>query len=218
MRKHAWLYFALALLMLLSACTGTGAAEATPEPTAVPTASPVPEKVLIVYFSRTGEMPEVGVIKKGSTAILAGMIADRFYSDVYEIVPAEEDRYPVTYEELSAIALQEQQDRARPALSGDLPDLSGYKTVFIGAPIWHEDWPMILYTFLEGVSLAGKRVIPFCTSEGSGISAIRRELALRCPQSTVEGGLAILGHVIQTAPAEAEETLDRYLRDLGFDI
>ena len=77
---------------------------------------------------------------------------------------------------------------------------------------------MILYTFLEGVDLAGKRVIPFATGEGSGISDIRRRLALSFPGSTVEGGLTLLGHVIQESPEEAEATLDRYLRDLGFDM
>ena len=216
MKKHAWICAVMALLLALSACAGSSRPEVTPEPTAVPTASPIPEEVLVIYFSRTGEMPEVGVIDKGNTEILAEMIAGRFASDVYEIVPAEEDRYPESYEELYAVALQEKQDKARPALRGELPDLSGYKTIFIGAPIWHGDWPMILYTFLEGVDLSGKRVIPFCTSEGSGISAIRRELSLRCPYSTVEGGLAILGHVVQNVPEEAAETLERYFRDLGY--
>ena len=76
---------------------------------------------------------------------------------------------------------------------------------------------MIVYTFLEGVNLSGKRVIPFAAGEGSGISAIRRGLALSFPESTVEGGLVILGHILQNTPEEAEATLDRYLRDLGFD-
>ncbi len=218
MKKIAWICGVLALLLALSACAGSAPSDIEPEPTATPTASPVPEKVLVVYFSRKGEMPEVGVVKKGSTRLLAEMIASRFYSDLYEIQPAEEDRYPETLEELSAVALDEQENKARPALRGDLPDLRGYQTVFIGAPIWYGDWPMILYTFLEGVDLSGKRVIPFATGEGSGISAIRRGLALSFPGSTVEGGLALLGHVIQECPEEAEATLDRYLRDLGFDM
>ena len=218
MKKIVWICVVLALLLALSACAGSAPSDIEPEPTSAPTASPVPEKVLVVYFSRKGEMPEVGVVKKGSTRLLAEMIASRFYSELYEIQPAEEDRYPETLEELSAVALEELENKARPALRGELPDLRGYQTVFIGAPIWHGDWPMILYTFLEGVDLAGKRVIPFATGEGSGISDIRRRLALSFPGSTVEGGLTLLGHVIQESPEEAEATLDRYLRDLGFDM
>ena len=222
MKKTSWIAGALALLLLLalSACAETvpEEPETTPAPTATPTASPVPEKVLVVYFSRTGEMPETGEIKQGSTRILAELIADRFYSDVYEIVPDPEDRYPDTWEELSALALEEQQNKARPPLRGELPSLRVYRTIFIGAPIWYGDWPMILYTFLEGVDLSGKRVIPFATGEKSVITSIRRQLALSCPESRVEGGLTVLGHVVQNAPEEAEATLDRYLRDLGFDI
>ncbi len=218
MKKISWMGALLALLLLLSACAGNAPAETEPEPTPTPTATPVPEKVLVVYFSCPGELPAEGTVKKGSTRILAEMIADRFYSDVSEIRPAAEARYPETYEEIAPVALEERDNKVRPALRGELPDLREYRTIFVGAPIWHGDWPMILYTFLEGVDLSGKRVIPFAVGEGEGISAIRRSLALNTPDSTVEGGLTLLGHVVREAPREAEETLDRYLRDLGFDM
>lgn len=219
MKKALCLMFALALLFLCACEAAEPLAVEAPiaSSSAEPTASPEPEKVLVVYFSRTGEMPETGVIEKGNTAIVAECIANRLNAETYEILPAE-DRYPEDLEELYAVALQEQQHKIRPAIGGKLPDLTDYDTVFIGSPIWHGDWPMILYSFFEGADLTDKRVVPFCTSEGSGITAMRRNLALAIPQSKVEPGLCIRGHNAQDNVEEVQETVDRFLIDLGFTL
>lgn len=42
--------------------------------------------------------------------------------------------------------------------------------IFIGYPIWHGKEPMIIRSFLESYNLKGKKIVPFCTSGGSGIS------------------------------------------------
>ena len=34
------------------------------------------------------------------------------------------------------IGKQEQNDNSRPAYAGEVPDLSQYSTIFIGAPVW----------------------------------------------------------------------------------
>ncbi len=88
-----------------------------------------------MYFSRTGEQYGVGVIDKGNTAVVAGMIAEKTGADMFEILP-ETDYYPYTYNELTDIAKKEQSENARPAIRGELPDLSQYDTIFIGAPVW----------------------------------------------------------------------------------
>ena len=59
--------------------------------------------VLVVYFSRTGEQYEVGVIDKGNTAIVADMIIEATGADSFEILPAN-DIYPTTYNELTDVA------------------------------------------------------------------------------------------------------------------
>ena len=43
-------------------------------------------RVLVVYFSRTGENYTVGTISKGNTAIVADMIVDATGADAFEIV------------------------------------------------------------------------------------------------------------------------------------
>ena len=87
---------------------------------------------LILYFSRTGEQYVVGVIDKGNTAIVAEMIAEQTGADLFEVLPAD-DHYPMTYDALTDVAKQEQNEKARPEYSGTLPDLSKYSTIFIGS-------------------------------------------------------------------------------------
>ena len=47
--------------------------------------------------------------------------------------------------------------------------MEAYDTVFIGFPIWWGREPSVVDTFLDAHDLAGKVIIPFCTSGGSGM-------------------------------------------------
>ena len=170
---------------------------------------------LVLYFSRTGEQYVVGVIDKGNTAIVAEMIAEQTGADLFEVLPAD-DHYPMTYDALTDVAKQEQNDNARPAYSGELPDLSKYSTIFIGAPVWWGDWPMIMYTVFENNDFSGKTLIPFSTHEGSGLSGFDEKLAGACPNSTVGKGLAIEGNDAQNNQEKARESVSSWLAELGF--
>ncbi len=172
---------------------------------------------LIIYFSRTGEQYTVGVIDKGNTAIVAEMIAEETGGDLFEILPRDDD-YPMTYEELTDVAREEQALNARPSYAGPVPDLSAYDTIFIGAPVWWGDWPMIMYTFFEenASGLAGKTLIPFSTHEGSGLAGFDRKLAAACPDSAVGEGLAIPGHEAQDQQETVRGQVSDWVRSLGY--
>ena len=131
------------------------------------------------------------------------MIAEQTGADLFEVLPAD-DHYPMTYDALTDVAKQEQNDNARPAYSGELPDLSKYRTIFIGAPVWWGDWPMIMYTVFENNDFSGKTLIPFSTHEGA------------CPDSTVGKGLAIEGNDAQNNQEKARESVSGWLTELGF--
>lgn len=231
MKKAILVLTVLAFILSLGACSAAKA-ESTPTPTAAPTMAPAPEvsaepssalaapqesvsKTIVVYFSRTGEQYNVGVIDKGNTAIVADMIAEATGAELYEILPAD-DHYPMTYNALIDVGLQEQRDRARPAIAGELPDLSGYDTIFFGSPVWWGDWPMIYYTFFESVPLSGKTLIPFTTHAGSGLSGFDRSLAAQYPDCTVTKGLAIAGTDAQNHADKVQTSVDKWLGELGF--
>ena len=173
--------------------------------------------ILVVYFSRTGEQYGVGVIDEGNTAIVAKMIAEETGADTFEVIPAD-DHYPMTYDALTEIAKKELNENALPGYRGGVPDLTKYDTVFIGAPVWWGDWPMIMYTFFEGNrdALAGKTLIPFSTHAGSGLSGFDSKLSGACPDSTVGTGLAISGTDAQNHQDSVRESVNSWLSGLGY--
>ncbi len=232
MKKLICMILISALMLSLAACgapavsnNDNSSAEPSPAPVSNNTApandAPADDKtgskVLIVYFSRTGEQYTVGVIDKGNTAIVAEMIAEKTGADLFEILP-KEDHYPMTYKELTDVAKKEQNEKARPAYSGTVPDLSGYDTVFIGAPVWWGDWPMIMYTFFEqnAKALEGKKLVPFSTHEGSGLSGFDKKLSSACPGSTVLKGQAIRGNDCQNRQDSVRKTVNDWLEGLGY--
>ena len=172
-------------------------------------------KILVVYFSRTGEQYVVGVIEEGNTAIVAKLIAEKTGADTFEILP-ESDYYPYTYKELTDVAKQEQRDKARPKIKDALPDLTDYETIFIGAPVWWGDWPMILYTFFESADLSGKKLVPFSTHEGSGLSGFDKKLASAAPKGEVLTGLAIRGGDCQNDKTGVDKKVAAWLKELGY--
>ena len=122
---------------------------------------------IVVYFSATG-----------TTKGVAEKIAEAADADIYEIVPQEKysDADLDWHDEKSRTTIEMNDPDVRPKIEGDLPDLSGYKRVYIGYPIWWGDAPRIMSTFVENVKLDGKTVIPFCTSGGSGIGSSGKNL------------------------------------------
>ena len=215
-QKIATIMFFIIFAFLLAACCFAG--EAKENSAAGEPSTNSGSDVLVVYFSRTGEQYSVGVIDKGNTAIVAKMIIDRTGADSFEILP-EEDYYPYTYDELTDVAKKEQNEKARPAYAGEVPDLTGYSMIFIGAPVWWGDWPMICYTFFEqnAEALEGKTLIPFSTHEGSGLSGFDGKLSSVCPNSTVGKGLAIRGNDAQNNQDNVRNEVDEWLSELGFN-
>ena len=128
------------------------------------------EKVLVVYFSETGNTKKV-----------AEMIAKIENADLYEIVPAEPySEEDIDYTNSRCRALREQyDDSSRPAIASDPVDLAEYTKVYVGYPIWAGKEPRIMDTFVESIQSGSMSVtvIPFCTSGSSGIGKTGTNLA-----------------------------------------
>lgn len=138
-------------------------------------------KSLVVYFSATGTT-------KGVAKRLAGAIG----ADIFEIVPAK----PYTDADLnwrnkqSRSSVEMADRKSRPAIAKAAPDLTGYKTVFVGFPIWWYREPSIIDTFIESnaEALAGKTIVPFATSGGSGMGDSSANLQALAPKAKVTEG------------------------------
>lgn len=172
-------------------------------------------KVLVAYFSRTGEQYSVGNISEGNTAIIAKMIAAKTGGDLFEIKVAK-DNYPKGYTALTEYAKEEKQKKARPEIVGKVAKFTDYDTVFIGYPNWWSDMPMPVYTFLESYDFTNKNVVPFCTHEGSGIGGTENNVKNAAKGSKPLKGFAIYGHTAQNERAEAEKKVSQWLKEIGF--
>ena len=151
-------------------------------------------KPLIVYYSRKGENYWNGSIKdleKGNTEIVAEMIAGLTGGDLFELETEKE--YSADYYACIQEAKEELREKARPELKEYPNHLEDYDTIYLGYPNWWGTMPMAVFTFLEHCDLSGKRILPFCTNEGSGMGSSERDLKKTCPHAQVESGLSIHG-------------------------
>lgn len=128
-------------------------------------------KKLVAYFSASGV-----------TASLAKNLAAAIGADLFEIEPV--IRYAKTdldwTNKKSRSSVEMNDKSSRPAVAKKLGNMSEYDEVFVGFPIWWYIAPTIVNTFLEGYDLAGKTIIPFATSGGSGMGETNEYLANSC--------------------------------------
>ena len=137
---------------------------------------------LVAYFSATGV-----------TAKVAELIADAAGADVYQIQP----EVPYTAADLnwmdknSRSSVEMNDKKIRPAMVKRNLQVEDYDVVFLGFPIWWYVAPTIINTFLESFDFAGKKIILFATSGGSGFGKTVEELKVSVTDETqiVEGKL-----------------------------
>ena len=159
-------------------------------------------KSLVVYYSRKGEnyFPDgIRSIEKGNTAYAAEFAARAVNADLFEIETV--TPYAQNYRACCMEAVAEAKANARPEITGYLEDISDYDAIFVCFPCWCGTAPMCVFTFLEHYDLTGKKIIPLCTNEGSGMANSEADLKKYCPGATVLPGLSVKGH--QAADSEA---------------
>ncbi|WP_303331423.1 flavodoxin, partial [uncultured Muribaculum sp.] len=77
---------------------------------------------------------------------------------------------------------KEMNDRsARPAIKDGKVNLDNVATVYLGYPIWWDQAPHVVNTFIESNDLSGKKIITFCTSGETSIDGSVRQLKSAYP-------------------------------------
>ena len=136
-------------------------------------------KTLVAYFSASG------VTKKA-----AEQLASAAKTDIYEIKPA----VPYTKADLnwmdkkSRSSVEMGNKSFRPEIVKDDLDLCQYDTILVGFPIWWYVAPTIINTFLESYDFAGKKIVLFATSGGSGFGNTVKELKPSAPEAEIVEG------------------------------
>ena len=165
---------------------------------------------LVVFYSRKGEnhMPGgIQVLEKGHTHYAAEFIAKTVDADIFEIDTVKP--YAANYRECCMEAVQEAKTKARPEIKDFVDSISGYETIFVCFPCWCGTAPMCVFTFLEHYNWDGKKIIPLCTNEGSGLANAPRDIAASCPGSVIAEGLSVKGHQVK----DSEELIANWAKE-----
>ena len=153
---------------------------------------------LVAYFSATG-----------TTMNVASRLARATDSDLFAIVPAD----PYTSADLnwrdkqSRSTLEAADPSCRPTISSRVEHIEDYDTIFLGFPIWWYVAPAIINTFLESYDLAGKTIVLFATSGGSGMGRTASVLKACAPNAKIVDG----GILNNASDVELKNLAARYL-------
>lgn len=183
-----YLLLTLTLVFALAACSaGTPSSpdsnpagqDAADAGDAVPdgSAAPSPDAqaggdILVAYFSHTG-----------NTEAVAQQIASLTGGTLAQIERAED------YGDLQQEAEAEIKDGARPEITVSVDNVADYNTVFVGYPIWWDEAPAMIATFLSSYDFSGKTLIPFCTSASDPIDNSLHIFREICPDAAIAEGL-----------------------------
>lgn len=118
--------------------------------------------------------------------------------------------YPLDHTTLVNLGKVEKNNDVRPELKNKIEDFEEYDVIFIGYPNWYADFPMPIYTFLEEYDFSNKKIIPFVTHGGSGLSNTVQTIERKQPKSKVEkNAFVIYRDDMDKAPSMVNEWLNK---------
>ena len=139
-----------------------------------------PNKVLIVYLSRTNNTKAIAEIihnNVGGTLVALEL----------------EKPYPENYQATVQQVVKENETGYLPPLKTKIDSIEKYDVVFLGFPTWDMKMPPPMKSFLHQYNLSGKTVIPFNTNGGYGVGNGFQTVKELCPESKILEGFVIKG-------------------------
>lgn len=170
-----------------------------------------PNKVLIVYLSRTNNTKAIAEIIQSN---MGGKLV------ALEL----ENPYPENYQAIVAQVAKENETGYLPPLKTKIDSLENYDVVFVGFPTWGMKLPPPMKSFLRQYDLKGKTVIPFNTNAGYGIGSSFETVKELCPNSKLLEGFEMKGGIERDGVLlaikdekrkEAESKVKQWLQKIG---
>lgn len=169
---------------------------------------------LIIYYSRNGENylnGDIVSLKVGNTEKIAKLIQKKFNSDMFKVV----QKYPYSndYSTCIAQANEDKKKGIRPALESYIDDISIYDVIFIGYPNYWSDIPMAMLGLLEKLDFKNKKILPFCTHEGSGLGNSIHTLYEACTGAEIGIPFETYGHRVYKNSENIEKRLETFYKE-----
>jgi flavodoxin len=139
-----------------------------------------PNKLLIVYLSRTNNTKTIAEIihrHVGGTLVALEL----------------EKPYPENYMATVQQVVRENETGYLPPLKTKIDSIQNYDVVFVGFPTWGMKLPPPMKSFLKQYDLSGKTIVPFNTNDGYGIGSSFDTVKELCPNSKMLDGFTIRG-------------------------
>jgi len=169
-----------------------------------------PDKVLIVYLSRTN-----------NTKAIAEMIHNKVGGTLVALEL--ENPYPKDYRQIVDQVANENATGFLPPLKTKIANIQNYDVVFIGFPTWGMQLPPPIKSFLKQYNLSGKTIVPFNTNAGYGIGSTFETVKALAPNSnilegfTTKGGVerdGILFVMVGEKEKQAQEEIMKWLKKI----
>ena len=184
-------------MAMMMAASFFGAAGCWAENTVAQKVETEPGKVLIAYYSWSG-----------NTRFAAEQIQKLTGGTLFEIKPAK--AYPSDYSACVDQAKQECRDEFKPELATKVDDFSKYDVIFVGTPNWWSTMAPPVRSFLTGYDFRGKTVIPFVTHGGGGMAHCEQDMRKICAHAQFRKGGAFAGSGIR----QAEQMLAKWVNEV----
>ena len=165
-------------------------------------------KVLIAFFSRADENYFGGAIryvKVGNTEIVVGLMRELIQADTFKIEMKEP--YSPVYMTCIEEAKKDLRENKRPELVSVPDSIDEYDTVILAFPNYWGTMPVAVMSFLEKFDFSGKKILPLCTNEGSGMGSSVSDLKKHTSGAEITDGLSITGSQAKEARSKVEKWL-----------
>lgn len=144
-------------------------------------------------------------VKVGNTEIVANLMKEMIDADTFKIEM--KNPYSPVYMTCIDEAKKDLREKARPELVSMPESIDAYETIILAYPNYWGTMPMAVFTFLEAFDFSGKRILPLCTNEGSGMGGSERDIKKTCQGADVKKGLSITGSQAANSKAGVQKWL-----------
>ena len=162
-------------------------------------------KMLIIYFTYTG-----------NTELFSNYIKEIINIDSYKIEPI--NSYPIESESMNYRAKKEWEEKIRPEIKSPLANITKYKKILLGYPLWNSHIPSIVASQLLKLNFLGKTIYPFNTHGGSGIGNSISDIRLYAIGAIVKRGFDIKGSMIRNSKEDSIKKIKKWLKtNFGYE-